>query len=149
MALLQTVALLLTANLAHGQPAADPGASRCLALTLYWEARSGGRDGMIAVGWVVLNRRNHPEFPNSICEVVRQGGEDPPCQFSYWCDGEPETPQNSELWKLAQQTAAQLLTNPSPDPTGGALYFHSVDIPVPWKVDRERTVRIGDHVFYR
>jgi len=37
---------------------------------------------MVAVGWAVLNRRNNPAFPNSVCEVVRQGGENPPCQFS-------------------------------------------------------------------
>ena len=35
----------------------------CLAHTLYWEAKNEGREGMIAVGWVVLNRRNHEEFP--------------------------------------------------------------------------------------
>lgn len=45
---------------------------------------------MIGVGWVVLNRKKHAAFPDTIREVVRQGGEDPPCQFSFWCDGAPE-----------------------------------------------------------
>jgi spore germination cell wall hydrolase CwlJ-like protein len=104
---------------------------------------------MEAVAWVVLNRRNHPEFPETVCEVVRQGGEQPPCQFSYWCDGEPEAPGNDEAWERARDVAAEMLNNPPPDPTGGALFFHSVEIPRPWKEDRERTARIGRHIFYR
>ena len=99
--------------------------ARCLASTLYWEARGEGRTAMIAVAWVVLNRKKDPGFPDSVCAVVRQGGENPPCQFSYWCDGEPEIPQNDKLWDLAKSLAEQMLKNPPRDPTGGALYFHS------------------------
>ena len=42
-------------------------AARCLALAMYWEAKSEGPDGMLAVGQVVLNRVSHPEFPDTIC----------------------------------------------------------------------------------
>jgi spore germination cell wall hydrolase CwlJ-like protein len=35
----------------------DANEVRCLALTLYWEARAEGRSAMEAVAWVVLNRR--------------------------------------------------------------------------------------------
>lgn len=49
-------------------------AVRCMALNLYWEARSEGREGMLAVGWVVLNRVAHPKFPNTVCGVIQQGG---------------------------------------------------------------------------
>ncbi len=52
-------------------------AVRCMALNLYWEARSEGREGMLAVGWVVLNRMAHPKFPNTVCEVIQQGGKRP------------------------------------------------------------------------
>ena len=55
----------------------------CLAQAMYWKSRGGGRDAMIGVGWVVLNRKKHAAFPDTICEVVRQGGEDPRCQFSF------------------------------------------------------------------
>jgi spore germination cell wall hydrolase CwlJ-like protein len=104
---------------------------------------------MIAVGWVALNRLKDSEFPDRVCAVVRQGGENPPCQFSYWCDGEPEIPRNDKLWDLAKSLAGQMLTNPPTDPTGGALYFHAVNVSRPWKARRERTARIGNHVFYR
>lgn len=47
---------------------------RCLALTLYWEAKGEGADGMRAVAAVVLNRVAHAQFPNDICGVVYEGG---------------------------------------------------------------------------
>ena len=104
---------------------------------------------MVAVGWVVRNRKNNPNFPGTVCEVARDGGEDPPCQFSYWCDGEPDTPQNDRAWTLAQSVAGQMLKKPPADPTGGALYYHSADLEYPWTKQRERTARIGGHIFYR
>jgi len=122
----------------------------CLALTLYWEAGSEGREGMIAVGWVVLNRRAHPEFPSTVCEVVRQGGEQPGCQFSYWCDGRGDAPQDQELWAQAAAVARELLSDRVADPTGGALFFHAASLTaVPWKRPRERTLQIGNHIYYR
>ena len=65
----------------------DGESRHCVALTMYWEARGEGRKGMLAVGSVVLNRVDDDRFPDSACGVVYQGGETPPCQFSWWCDG--------------------------------------------------------------
>ncbi|MBN1238724.1 MAG: cell wall hydrolase [Gammaproteobacteria bacterium] len=138
------------ARVAPAGPASlSPEELRCMALSLYWEARSEGEEGMIAVGSVVLNRVASSDFPNSVCAVVFQGGETPPCQFSWWCDGKSDTPREAELWRIAQQVASRLLSNAESDPTGGALFFHSADIDVPWRVPRERTARIRNHVYYR
>lgn len=120
-----------------------------MAQTLHWEARAEGRDGMLAVGWVVLNRLADPRFPVTVCEVVRQGGERPGCQFSYWCDGRGDVPRPSASWDLAQAVAVELLEAPPLDPTNGALFYHSTRIAMPWAFAPERTVRIGRHVFYR
>lgn len=60
-----------------------------------------------------------------------------------------DTPQNHDVWKLAREVAAQMLGNPAPDPTGGALFFHSVELAPPWTKERKRTVEIGRHIFYR
>ena len=126
------------------------GALECLALTLYWEAGSELREGMIGVGWVVFNRRAHPDFPPTVCGVVRQGGDQPGCQFAYWCDGRSDTPENQTAWALAVSVAASMLYAPAPDPTGGALFFHSASLErVPWRIPREQTARIGKHVYYR
>ena len=120
-----------------------------MALSLYWEARSEGEEGMLAVGSVVLNRVANREFPASVCGVIFEGGETPPCQFSWWCDGKSDVPREEELWSLARRVAVRLLTDPPPDPTDGALFFHSADIAVPWRVERTRTAHIRNHVYYR
>ena len=127
----------------------EPTALRCLALTVYWEARADGRKAMEAVGWVVLNRVKNPDFPDSVCQVVREGGEKSPCQFSYWCDGQPDEPKNEDAWAEAREVAARLLNKPSADPTGGALFYHAVGVTPNWAREHKRTVIIGRHVFYR
>jgi len=127
----------------------DPESLQCLALTLYWEARSDGRDGMLAVGWVVLNRLRSADYPKTICAVVRQGGEHKGCQFSYWCDGNSDKPNPDEAWHLAQEVAHELLTNPPPDPTHGALYYHDASTVPSWAHEFQQTARIGKHVYYR
>jgi N-acetylmuramoyl-L-alanine amidase len=121
----------------------------CLALALYWEARGEGRSGMVAVGWTILNRVDSRDFPATPCEVVFQGGEQPPCEFSWWCDGKSDRPRERRSWHLALLIAAELLLDPPPDPTGGSLYYHSTSIRSSWHRQRVRTARISQHVFYR
>jgi N-acetylmuramoyl-L-alanine amidase len=118
-------------------------------MAVYWEAKSCGREDMTAVGWVVLKRLADADFPADVCAVVKQGGEQPPCQFSWWCDGKSDRPEDDEAWRRAREVADELLTRPPPDPTGGALFFHSKEIESPWAVDRERTAVIGCHIFYK
>jgi spore germination cell wall hydrolase CwlJ-like protein len=134
---------------APAQATAFDDSVRCLALALYWEAKSEGRDGMLAVASVVLNRVAHPAFPSTVCAVVRQGGEQPPCQFSWWCDGKSDRPNEPGPWSLAQRLAKQALAERPPDPTRGALFFHNASIGTPWLKKRVRTAQIGRHVFYR
>ena len=122
----------------------------CLAIALYWEAGGEPRESMAAVASVVLNRRAHPDFPSTVCDVVREGGTDPGCQFKFWCDGKSETPRDADLWALAREVAAEALEGRTADATGGALFFHAAALgAAPWRVPRERTVQIGRHVYYR
>lgn len=121
----------------------------CLALSLYFEARGEGREGMVAVGWTILNRVESRDFPPTTCEVVRQGGERPPCQFSWWCDGRSDRPRERDSWNLAMRIAGELLFDPPPDPTGGSLYFHATHVDPYWRQAMVRTARVGSHVFYR
>ena len=132
-----------------GAARADHTPRHCLAMAIYWEAKSCGREDMTAVGWVVLNRQADGEFPAEICAVVKQGGERPGCQFSWWCDGKSDRPEDDEAWRRAREVADALLTRPPPDPTGGALFFHSKEIERPWSVSRKRTAAIGCHIFYK
>ena len=45
----------------------------CLALNVYYEARSEPMDGQYAVAHVVLNRVANDAFPDDACKVVKQG----------------------------------------------------------------------------
>lgn len=125
-------------------------ALRCLALNLYWEAKSEGRKGMIAVGWVVLNRLDDGDYPDKVCAVIQQGGENPPCEWSWWCDGRADRPKETDAWEMARKVARRLLSDPPPDPTHGALWYHRDSLKRPsWLKRRKKTAHIGGHVFYR
>ena len=127
----------------------DPAELRCLALSIYWEAKAEAREGQVAVGNVVLNRVESPRFPNSPCAVVFDGGETRPCQFSWYCDGKSDKPTEAKNWANAQRLAEQMLTGPRNDNTGGAVFFHGKQMSNPWRVPRTKTVTIGNHVFYK
>jgi spore germination cell wall hydrolase CwlJ-like protein len=46
----------------------------------------------------------------------------------------------------ASATTAAILHS---DGTRGALFFHNIAIDTPWVRERQRTVQIGQHIFYR
>lgn len=143
--------LAVAAPAASGGEAAQPAeeAKLCLARALYFEAGSEGEKAMEAVAAVVLNRVAHPEFPDDVCAVVEEGGEEEGCQFSFWCDGRSDAMEDEELARQAMEVAGRALAGEIDDPTGGALFFQragSGGKPTP---DAERSRRIGDHVFFR
>lgn len=120
------------------------------ALNLYHEARSEGRDGMVAVGWVVLNRIDDPDFPDTITAVINQPTRRS-CQWGWTCDGRSDTPTEVEKWELAQDvTDAMLGGAPPADPTSGAVFFHETFRQTPgWlRAGATRTATIGNHHFY-
>lgn len=122
----------------------------CLALNIYFEARSEPLDGKIAVGHVVLNRAANKRFPNKICDVVKQGGADRRnrCQFSWWCDGRSDRPRNLQAWKESQVLARLVFWGYSEDPTGGALWYHADYVKPYWRKAFDRGPMIGRHQFY-
>ena len=125
----------------------DPGTREILALNLYHEAKGEGREGMLAVGWVVLNRLADGAFPRAVADIVTQG-----CQFGWLCDDRPDEPTDHRAWRRALAIAAELLTaDPPPDPTRGAMWFHNAGLADPGWCDRGRmapSTRIGNHLFY-
>ena len=44
----------------------------CLARNIFYESGNESEKGKIAVGMVTLNRTEHPAFPRTVCEVVKQ-----------------------------------------------------------------------------
>jgi N-acetylmuramoyl-L-alanine amidase len=122
----------------------------CLALNIYFEARSESRLGKLAVAAVTLNRVAAPAFPDNVCAVVNQGEERGRhlCQFSWRCDGLTDTPANVAAWLDARSVAQQALTEPLEDPTGGALWYHADHVLPDWAYELRRQAQIGHHLFY-
>lgn len=145
-------AVLLAAALALSGPVstgAGEDAQGCLARTVYWEARGQPEAGRLAVAHVVLNRARSRAFPGSVCGVVRQGGEAPPCQFNWRCDGRPDAPRDAAAWRRAQEIALRALSGAEADPSRGATLFHRRGVSPGWARPSWRTAEIGDHLFYR
>lgn len=124
---------------------------RCLALNIYWEARSESSTGQFAVAAVTLNRVAHKRFPGTICGVVRQGGSKRKnqCQFSWWCDGKSDVPTNKAAWQAAKSIAYTALFFGPPDPTDGALWYHADYVKPSWTSAMSKTATIGRHIYYR
>ena len=135
----------------------------CLALNTYHEAKNQSLVGQIATAQVVMNRVEDNRFPNTVCEVVKEGPtrpswEDPKkeypirhrCQFSWYCDGKDDTPKNEKAWRKAQDVAFLVLYNKIQlDITEGATHYHATYVRPSWAKIKKRTTRIEKHIFYR
>ncbi len=123
---------------------------RCLAEALYFESRGESLAGQVAVAEVILNRVDDRHYPDSICGVVRQGhGEAGACQFSFYCDGEPERIANAEVFDTVGKIAWVMLEGKPRILTGKATHFHAASVRPSWAGRLVRTAQIGDHIFYR
>ncbi len=121
----------------------------CLTEAIYFEARGESLRGQVAVAEVILNRRDSPDFPGTICEVLEQGvHKRGKCQFSYNCDGLHEVFHEEEAHRKAALIARKMLDGFESNLTNGALYYHSVSVRPGWSKKLIRTARIGDHYFF-
>lgn len=122
----------------------------CLALNIYFEARGEPDLGKIAVAHVVLNRVADRRFPSTVCDVVRQGGEDElhRCQFSWWCDGQSDRPRDTRSWDAVKTVAQKVYWGFSDDPTYGALWYHADSVSPSWGKVFQPGPKIGQHQFY-
>jgi spore germination cell wall hydrolase CwlJ-like protein len=117
----------------------------CLALNIYFEARSENFRAQLAIAHVVENRVMSSQFPNSYCDVVFDGGERRHmCQFSWYCDGKSDTPRDLKAWKTALRVAGSYWKYP--DPTAGALWYHADYVQPRWA--GRNYISIGSHKFY-
>lgn len=129
----------------------------CLAQNIYYEARGSSRADQIAVADVVINRVEDARFPDSICEVVQQGRQHADgrmkrnqCQFSWYCDGKSDWPQDLDAWVIAQQIAHNMITyGDYRGLTEGATHYHANYVSPDWAPTLTLTGTIGVHKFYR
>jgi spore germination cell wall hydrolase CwlJ-like protein len=121
----------------------------CLSRTIYWEARGEDPASMEAIANVVMNRLGHEGYPDTICEVVRQGHEQGACQFSWWCDGRSDAAKEDDAYANAKEIARKALNRQLPDRTAGALYFHQRTVAPSWSKKFVKTAELGKFVFYK
>ena len=123
----------------------------CLANNIYFESRNQPKLGRIAVGQVTMNRVNSKKFPNTVCGVVKQGGERRNrCQFSWYCDGKSDEHEGGTAWDESVYLALLIYSEEfTIDVTEGALWYHATYVSPAWAEHYEKTVRINEHIFYR
>ena len=140
----------------------------CMAKNIFFEAGNQELAGKIAVAHVVINRVESDRYPNTICGVIYDAqvskwhkentGKIVPlrdrCQFSWYCDGQPDVIPPGTSWENALAVAEEIGTNFYNDELGvditdGAMYYHATYVKPYWAKSMTRIARIGDHIFYK
>ena len=135
-------------QLAAMPPATGGQQWQCLTEALYFEARGETLKGQVAVAEVILNRMNSNRFPNTVCGVVGQSNRNG-CQFSYRCDGRPETMSDRQARAQVGKVARMMLDGAPRTLAGGATYYHASWVRPKWSRVFRRTASHGVHIFYR
>ncbi len=110
-----------------------------LARAINGEARGEPYEGQVAVGAVILNRVESPNFPNTIAGVIYQPG-----AFTAVSDGQINVPisEDSSVVKAARDAMNGW------DPTDGALYYFNPNTATSdWIWSRPLIKTIGKHRF--
>lgn len=116
----------------------------CLQQIILHEARGEGKQGMLAVGSVVLNRVKSKDYPSSICAVVLQ-----PKQFSGFRLNRTFSKASRRALELAEKIAKGLLAGEvKKSLPAGFMWFARAGTQKTWMQGME-TRQIGKHVFYR
>lgn len=120
---------------------------KCLTQIIYFEAKSEGYNGGVAVGNVVMNRVNSDKFPDTICAVMNQKYNNM-CQFSFVCNGQINQKLHNRQWQQSQKIALDILNGTAPKLSNGALFFHAkyAKLRLP---ETRYTAKIGHHYFYK
>lgn len=113
----------------------------CLALNVYFEARSEPAEGQFAVAEVTLRRAAKSGKP--ICSEVFQEA-----QFSWTAKADELRITNPKAWESAQY-AAKVAFYGNTDFSKGATHFHADYVKPKWARKLCVTVKHGRHIFYK
>lgn len=115
----------------------NSGSVDMLAHLISAEARGEPYVGQVAVGAVVLNRMEHPSFPNTMSGVIFQSG-----AFTCVTDGQWNQPVSDSAYSAARDALNGW------DPSGGAIYYFNPSTATSkWIWSRPLIVTIGKHRF--
>jgi spore germination cell wall hydrolase CwlJ-like protein len=115
---------------------------QCLALNVYYEARGEVLVGQYAVAEVTMNRVASPDFPDSVCGVVRARG-----AFSWTYATSMPEPYGYE-WRRARAVADSVYDNIESPLVNGALFYHATYVSPAWAPTRRQVALVGRHIFY-
>lgn len=113
-------ALLLLVALCGCGIGRRPSELECMERAMYFESNRSSREGMVAVGSVVMNRVRSGQFPRSVCGVVAQKRQFAPGIMTRRMDdrGLP----------LAREAARAVLRGERHPAIGNAMYFHQAGL---------------------
>lgn len=111
----------------------------CLARAMYFESIRSSRDGMIAVGSVVMNRVESDDFPDTVCGVVGQRGQFAPGVLS--------RSMSSQAAPLARESATAVLRGERHPLVGASRFFHAATYHAGYN-NMHYTVTAGGNAFY-
>jgi spore germination cell wall hydrolase CwlJ-like protein len=93
----------------------------------------------------------HRLYPGTICGVVFQNQDKRnACQFSFACDGIPETVNDQKSWKQAQEIARGVVRGDLYlAEVGHSTHYHATYVSPHWAPRMQKVTKIGLHVFYQ
>lgn len=111
----------------------------CMARAMYFESNQSSREGMIAVGSVVMNRLRSGKYPRSVCAVVGQRNQFAQGVLTRRMDGRGAA--------LAQEAARAVLRGERHPQIGNAMFFHQAGLRFPYG-NMHYVLVAGGNAFY-
>lgn len=117
----------------------SPKDRECLERAMFFESNRSSRDGMIAVGTVVMNRLRSGNHGSTICQVVGEPGQFAP--------GVMTRPMNSRAMPDVEEAADAVLKGERKAKLKNTMYFHTAGLRFPYK-NMHYTMVAGGNAFY-
>lgn len=116
-----------------------PKDKECLERAMFFESNRSSRDGMIAVGTVVMNRLRSGQHGSTICDVVGEPGQFAP--------GVMTRPMNSRALPDVEEAADAVLKGERQTKLKNTMYFHTAGLRFPY-TNMHYTMVAGGNAFY-
>jgi spore germination cell wall hydrolase CwlJ-like protein len=119
----------------------------CLTVAIYYEARGEPIEGQAAVAQVILNRVQHPDFPDDACAVMFE-----PNQFSFVGDPSdliPPMVENEQARRATERAAEVALEVVEGYHTHiHSTHYHATYVDPFWADEYTLDFQVGNHIFY-
>jgi len=120
----------------------------CLVAAIYYEAKNQGYKGKYAVADVTLNRVDDPDYPKSVCAVVREKGQYSWARKKSMSIKVPKDKAGQEDLEQAKKVAAVAPVVRNLVVGKNVLFFHAKYVKPKWAKKMRKVAQIEDHIFY-